>query len=117
MWGAIIAAGIQSYSARRGSEKDQERQLQGQRELTELTFRLRQEEKDRQRDYMRQGYAAYEPYGAGGAQDPFAQYRTQGRGQGLLGGGNTMNPGQFRQGLLGQQQPQLDTYQHTVRGY
>lgn len=89
MWGAIIAAGISAYSSSRDREDQTEDDFQNQLALLERQYELREEEKQRQRQYMKDSYAAYAPYGAGGAQDPFAQYRPQ-QGQpastgGLLG--------------------------------
>lgn len=75
MWSAIIAAGISAYSSSRSAEDTADKNNQNQLALLERAYEIDKLKKEDQRKYMKESYAAYAPYGAGGAQDPFAQYR------------------------------------------
>lgn len=90
MWGLVVSAfasGIASYSSARRAEKNKAKNIQGEMALLERTYELDKQKKEDQREYIRKGYEAYKPYGAGGKMDPFSAYRgnTQ-AGGGLLGG-------------------------------
>jgi len=75
MWEAIVAAGISAYSSSRSAEKQNDKSNENQLALLNRAYELDKLKKEDQRKYMKDSYAAYAPYGAGGAQDPFAQYR------------------------------------------
>jgi hypothetical protein len=99
MWAAVIASGMAAYGNSRAQESQGRQNQQNQLELLEAAYGIRQREQEDRRNYMREGYEAYAPYGAGGEKDPFAQYRNRTQaGGGLLSRPGGLNPNNFSRG-------------------